>query len=95
MLGGTYSTLARYFKWGDYATRSPSYYHIGQGKQASLFAAYMALVAGILTAMTINNQYRKTPKQLQNPYHYDSLPKHADGVYDDYFSDIARDDDDY
>ena len=92
MLGGTYSTLGRYFKFGDYADKPPYYYHIGRGKQVSLFAAYVALIAGILAAMTMNNKYRKSPKQLQNPYHYDSLPKHSDGVYDDYFSDIRDDD---
>ena len=88
MMAGTYQTFSRFMGWEE---ESEDYYRISGVDQASLFAAYVALIGGLILAMRENNRSRKTPKQLQ--YEMDSpwevLPEpwqqNDDGVYDDFF----------
>lgn len=44
----------------------PNYYNLAPASQSKLFGAYLALVAGLLAAMTMNNQRRKSPAQLKS-----------------------------
>lgn len=92
MAGGVYSTGKRIFFRGE--DDPPHYYNISGKQQASIFAAYVALIAAALYAVRENNRKRKTPKQLQaekdNPW-YSDLMDHGTsegGVYDDFFADM-------
>ena len=73
----------------------PNYYNISGQQQASIFAAYAALIAAALYAVRENNRKRKTPRQLEaernNPWYSDiqkSNGQSEDGVYDDFFADV-------
>ena len=88
MMAGTYQTTSRLMGWEE---APEDYYKISYKDQGSLFAAYLALVAGLLLAMKENNRHRKTPKQLQReaeyPFETELAPwsGNDDGVYDDFF----------
>lgn len=88
MMAGTYQTFSRFMGWGE---ESEDYYRISSVDQASLFAAYIALIGGLILAMRENNRSRKTPKQLQyeidSPWDVGTDPwqQNDDGVYDDFF----------
>jgi membrane-associated protease RseP (regulator of RpoE activity) len=92
MLGGTYSTVSRFMGWSNFEGQSKNYYNLPPRKQASLFAAYLALIAMLLAAMNENNKNRKSPKQLKQEQSgavvdiVDELK--VDGVYDDFFADF-------
>ena len=93
MMAGTYQTVSRYAGWEQ---EPEGYYKISPKDQASLFAAYLALVAGLILAMKENDKYRKTPKQLKYeaefPAHVESpWAIKEDGNYDDFFPDEDKD----
>lgn len=64
MMGGTYHTVSRFAGWNE-SELPPNYYNLDRGTQAKIFAAYLALVAGLIYAMKQNNRKRKSPKQIQ------------------------------
>jgi hypothetical protein len=92
MMGGAYSTGQRVMGW-DTRELPPGYYNMSRGSQLSIFASYLAVIAALLAAMKINNQMRKTPRQLereatrgQSLYYENDRYELDDGnVYDDYF----------
>ena len=107
MLGGGYSTAQRIMGWGEDNARPKDYYtRVTPNHQRTLFGAYFALVATLLGAMHLNNQHRKTPKQIQsNGYDTHDFseelmldrntidrrdPFKGDGVYDDYFEELSK-----
>lgn len=88
MMGGTYSTVQRTMGW-DSRDLPPRYYDISRGSQATIFASYLAVIAALLAAMKMNNQKRKTPRQLEREKSGGYITYHDDwandDVYDDYF----------
>jgi hypothetical protein len=64
MMGGTYHTVSQFAGWNE-SQLPPNYYNLDRTAQAKIFAAYLALVAGLLFAMKQNNLKRKSPKQIQ------------------------------
>ena len=106
MLGGAYSTTERIMGW-DQRALPPGYYNLSRGSQISVFTGYLSVIMALLVAMNINNQKRKTPRQLeraaagykednfQHSWRPDSIwdTDHAKsgGVYDDYFEDNGDD----
>jgi len=92
VMAGTYDSVSRLLGWSQ---RPPGYYNIGPGKQASLMAAYLALVGTLLYGMRENNKKRKTPRQLENERqrgwsdNNDAAPWENDpgAKYDDFFAD--------
>lgn len=95
MMAGTYSTLivpaSVKLGWSEAEEGAEEYQKISGKDQARLFLGYIALVGALVLAMMENNQYRKTPKQIEHEQnHPDGVDEHPwdnnqDGVYDDYF----------
>lgn len=89
MMGGAYSTTQRVMGW-DTRVLPPGYYSMGRGTQFRIFSSYLAVIVALLVAMQMNNQKRKTPRQLERgldkvrPWE-GSFQGNGDGVYDDYF----------
>ena len=71
------------------------HYRLNYGRQGTLAAAYVALIAALFAGMAVNDVKRKTPKQIEREKQYgwneeSNYPWHQDngnyGVkYDDYF----------
>lgn len=63
LLGG-FSIVSRFLGWDD-GFHSKDFYKTTTARQFQVAGAYIALIATILFAMSFNNQYRLSPKQLQ------------------------------
>ena len=75
------------------------HYKLNYGRQSTLAAAYVALIAALLAGMALNDVKRKTPKQIEREKSYgwnenENYPwhktngdgrSHDGGKYDDYF----------
>lgn len=86
MITGAISSFGRVFG-GDEQVYGPHFYRIGGRKQATLFLGYVALIGGLITGMAVNNQYKKSKKQIEYELaHPDQASQQPwEAVEDDFF----------